>query len=154
MARRPVVPPRSSLRTFYVYDPGLTARDYLGGVPVKQLGDHLIVAMIDKQAEYWVRLGSIGPVPLEQVNPDQRRFLHQLSGGRIPQEKGAQPKHVIRTAVQDPNTMARKLTEGYHPAFGRKMTESHPAFGTISEEDRKSASTAKQRFGASGGKWG
>jgi hypothetical protein len=138
------MPTRQMLRTYYVYDQGLKDRDYLGGIPVKLVDNHLIVAMTYQQAEYWIGLGTIGPIPLSDVtNPARRTLLHQLSGGRIPIEPGGAPSHVVRNAWQNPNTMADKLAQGFHPAFGTTVT---------TEEQRKRAKSGRPQYTEGGGK--
>jgi hypothetical protein len=119
--RRPLIPMKTSLRTYYVYDDGLRERDYLGGIPVKWRDGYTVVAMLPQQAEYWIARGTIGPVPLAEVTGNNRAMLHQLSGGRIPTEEGM-VEHVVRNARQDPNTMADKVAQGYHPILGTTTT--------------------------------
>ncbi len=143
--KRPVLPPRYMLKTFYVYDSGLRERDYLCGFPVKldpQTG-LLFVLMTAKQAEYWVTLGTLGPIPLSEVKGTRRAMLHQLSGGRIPVEEGGKPTHVMRNAVENPNVTAQKLAEGYHPVTGTTQT---------TEDQRRHSKSSKTQTSFFGGR--
>ena len=115
---RPTIPPKAALKMFYVYDPGAGLE--IGTFPVRHKDGHRIVMMTDAQANYWITTGTIGSVPLKQVAEGTKRsMLHQLSGGRIPTKEGGKPGTLKRNAVQNPGTMARALTEGYHPATGK-----------------------------------
>jgi hypothetical protein len=144
MAKRPVIPPKALLREYHIYDPG--TRNEIGGFRViKNKDGDRVVLMTDLQAGYWVSAGVIGRIKLSDVNPTVRGNLHQMSGGRIPLKEGDKVKlrmgqrtrtPVARTAKQNPNTMADKMTEGYHPVLGTTQTSE--------EERRRSPQQARQ----------
>jgi hypothetical protein len=152
MAKRPVMPPKALLREYYIYDPG--TRDTIGGFRVinNKQGDR-VVLMTDLQAGYWVSAGVIGRIKLSDVSNTVRNNLHQMSGGRIPLQEGDKVKlhmgkrtrtPVARTAKQNPNTMADKLTEGYHPVLGTTQTN----------EDERRRSPQQARHLSEGGTGG
>jgi len=114
------MPPKAAIKKFYIYDPGVKTE--IGTFRVKTEADgRKVVFMTDGQASHWLVNGSIGKVPLDQVAGSQRAMLHQQSGGRIPRADGRRTK-LVRNAIQDPNTMAAALTEGFHPATGTRVT--------------------------------
>ena len=84
--KRPVLPPRYMLKTFYIYDPGLKERDYLAGFPVKREPETglLFVLMTAKQAEYWVTLGTMGPVPRVVLRMPRRSSTSRFRRTRLP----------------------------------------------------------------------
>jgi hypothetical protein len=133
------------LHEYYIYDPGV--KEDLGGmrVVINKDGER-VVLLTDSQAGYWVASGVIGRIPLSKVSVNKRTQIHQSTGGRVPLKAEDKPapmrptsvqglKQTIlgpvklsgrtpvrRTAVQNPNTMARKLTEGFHPVLGTTVT--------------------------------
>lgn len=110
-----------ALKTYYVYDPGVG--ETIGGERVKtDAKGRKIVALNDGQADYLIQAGAVGKTPLAEVGGEQRAHLHQVMGGRIPATPDGAPGKPTRTARQDPNTMASKLAEGFHPVLGTTQT--------------------------------
>lgn len=100
MARRQARMPVQQ-RKYFIYDTGV--QRYLGGFPVKVDGEgHRFVMLSSEQANYWSRTGVLGLKRLHELEGEERRQVHQISGGRIPMtaedfERGRVREDQVRT---------------------------------------------------------
>ena len=144
--QKPKVPDKSMLKEYYIYDPGV--KETLGGFRCKRKEDGLLhVELTDAQAGYFVAAGMIGRKPLANLSSIERANVAIQTGGRVSAREGEQPLKVTRTAVQNPNTMARAMTEGYHPVLGTTATtEEERAYATDRMRRTHTIGTGREGF--------
>lgn len=72
------------LRKYYIYDPGVTAGDELGGQMVRvdadEKGVYVLAAPI--QMQYWIDQGLAGTEPASSLKDEAKEVLKQFTRGR------------------------------------------------------------------------